>query len=157
MVDLGRQEDWSDYMLIEWAAALELHQRGRVKAVLPLLVGETDFWSEAHAAFGGIQALPVQTSAATMEKVVAHLGQTTGDDSTAGLRELLRQVGGDPEPSVQGLVACILKFQGVKLSQNGPATAHSHGHVSVGIDDLAICTSRIRATVVSCLQRVEAE
>ena len=62
MVDLGQQEDWSDYMLIEWAAALELHQRGRVKAVLPLLVGETDFWSEAHAAFGGIQALPAQTS-----------------------------------------------------------------------------------------------
>ena len=54
MVDLGRQEDWSDYMLVEWAAALELNQRGRVKAVLPLLVGETDFWSEAHAAFGGV-------------------------------------------------------------------------------------------------------
>ena len=71
MVDLGQQEDWSDYMLIEWAAALELHQRGRVKAVLPLLVGETDFWSEAHADFGGVQALPTQTSAATMEPVVA--------------------------------------------------------------------------------------
>ena len=36
---------------------LELHQRGHqrgVKAVLPLLIGETDFGSEAHAAFGGI-------------------------------------------------------------------------------------------------------
>jgi hypothetical protein len=71
MVDLRRQKDWSDYMLIEWAAALELHQRGRVKAVLPLLVGETDFWFEAHAAFGEVQALPTQTSAATMEQVVA--------------------------------------------------------------------------------------
>ena len=120
MVDLGRQEDWSDYMLIEWAAALELHQRGRVKAVLPLLVGETDFWSEAHAAFGGIQALPTSTSGATMEKVVAHLGQTTGDDSLSKLRELLQQVGGNAEPTVQGLVACILKFQGVgELSQVG--------------------------------------
>jgi hypothetical protein len=154
MVDLGQQEDWSDYMLIEWAAALELHQRGRVKAVLPLLVGETDFWSEAHAAFGGIQALPAQTSAATMEKVVAHLGQTTGDDSLSKLRELLQQVGGNPEPTVQGLVACILKFQGVKLSQSGAATAHSHGHMSVGMDDLTVCTSRIQATVASCLKRV---
>jgi hypothetical protein len=54
MVDLGRQEDWSDYMLIKWAAALELHQRTRFKAVLSLLVGEKDFWSEAHAAFGSI-------------------------------------------------------------------------------------------------------
>jgi hypothetical protein len=119
-----------------------------------LLVGETDFWSEAHAAFGGIQALPTSTSAATMEKVIAHLGQTTGDDSTAGLRELLRQVGGDPEPTVQGLVACILKFQGVKLSKSGAAPAHSHGRTSVGVDDLAECTGRIQATVASCLNRV---
>ena len=157
MVGLGCDEDWSDYMLVEWIAALELHSRGRVKAVLPLLVGETDFWSEAHATFGGVQALPTQTSAATMGKVVAHLDQTTGDESTAGLRELLRQVGGDPEPSVQALVACILKFQGVKLSQSGPATAHSHGHMSVGMGELAECTGRIQATVASCLKRVGVE
>ena len=157
MVNLGLQEDWSDYMLVEWAAALELNQRGRVKAVLPLLVGETDFWSEAHAAFGGVQGLPQQTSAATMEKVVMHLGQTTGDESLAKLRELLEQVGGNPEPTVQGLVACILKFQGVKLSQSGAGTAHSHGRVSVGMDDLAMCTRRIRATVASCLKRVGVE
>ena len=112
MVDLGRQDDWSDYMLIEWAVALEIHQRGRIKAVLPLLVGETDFWSEAHAAFGGVQALLTQTSAATMEKVVWHLGQTTGDDSLSKLRELLQQVGGNPEPTVQGLVAYILNSGG---------------------------------------------
>jgi hypothetical protein len=144
---------------VEWTAALELHSRGRVKAVLPLLVGETDFWSEAHATFGGVQALPTQTSAATMEKVVGHLGQTTGDDSTTGLRELLQQVDGDPEPTVQGLVACILKFQGVKLSQSGPASTHSHGHghVSVGMGDLVECTARIRATAASCLKRVGVE
>jgi hypothetical protein len=157
MVDLGRQKDWSDYMLIEWAAALELHQRGRVKAVLPLLVGKTDFWSEAHAAFGGIHGLSTGVSAATMDKVVMHLEQTTGDDSLSKLRELLQQVGGNPEPTVQGLVACILKFQGVKLSQSGAATAHSHGHMSVGMDDLTVCTSRIRATVASCLKRVGVE
>jgi hypothetical protein len=157
MIDLGQQEDWSDYMLIEWAAALELHQRGRVKAVLPLLVGETDFWSEAHAAFGGIQGLSTGVSAATMDKVVMHLEQTTGDDSLSKLRELLQQVGGNPEPTVQGLVACILKFQGVKLSQSGAATAHSHGHLSVGMDDVTVCTSRIRATVASCLKRVGVE
>jgi hypothetical protein len=154
MVQLAREEDWSDYMLVEWAAALELHTRGRVKAVLPLLVGETDFWSEAHAAFGGVQALSTQVSAATMEKVVAHLGQTTGDDSTAELQALLQQVGGNPEPTVQGLVACILKFQGVKLSQSGAATAHSHGHLSVAIDDLQECTGRIVGTVANCLKRV---
>jgi hypothetical protein len=127
MVDLGRQEDWSDYMLIEWAAALELHQRGRVKAVLPLLVGETDFWSEAHAAFGGIhvQSLPTQVSTATMDKVVMHLEQTTGDESLSKLRELLQQVGGNPKPTVQGLVACILSSRESSSARAGrrPRTA----------------------------------
>jgi hypothetical protein len=89
-----------------------------------------------------------------METVVAHLGQTTGDDSLSKLRELLQQVGGNPEPTVHGLVACILKVEEVKLSQSGAATTHSHGHVSVGMDDLTVCTSRIQATVASCLKRV---
>jgi hypothetical protein len=43
------------------------------------------------------------------------------DDSLSKLRELLQQVGGSPEPTVQGLVACILKFQGVKRSLSGAA------------------------------------
>jgi hypothetical protein len=49
--------------------------------------------------------------------VVAYLGQTTGNDSLSKPHELLQQVGRNLEPTVQqGLVACILKFQGVKLS-----------------------------------------
>ena len=82
--------------LLEWTAALELHQRGRVKAILPVLVGESDFFSDAHAAFGGIQALPTNPSAATMEKVFVHLCETTGDDSLAKLRavfEICQAVG----------------------------------------------------------------
>ena len=59
--------------------------------------------------------------------------------------------------TVQGLVACILKFQGVKRSQSGAATAHSHGHMSLGMDDLTDCTSRIQATVASCRKRVGVE
>eukprot|EP01051_Picozoa_sp_SAG22_P006452 SAG22_NODE_423_length_10665_cov_7.110543_5_plen_57_part_00 len=53
-------------MLLEWTAALELHQRGRVKAVLPLLVGESDFLADAHTAFGAMQALPTKPPAATV-------------------------------------------------------------------------------------------
>ena len=101
-----------------------------------------------------MQALPVHASAATMEKVAEHLAQTTGEGSIGGLEELLRQVAGTPEATVQGVVASMLKFQGVKLSQSGAATAHSHGHMSVGMDDLTVCTSRIQATVASCLKRV---
>jgi hypothetical protein len=153
MVRLGQHEDWTDNVLLEWAAALELHQRGRLKAVLPLLVGQTDFFVDAQA-FGGVQALPMQASAATMEKVVVHLAETTGEGSIEGLEALLRQVAGTPEPTVQGVVASVLKFQGVKLSQSGAASAHSHGHLSVGLDDVRECTSRVQATVASCLKRV---
>eukprot|EP01051_Picozoa_sp_SAG22_P017263 SAG22_NODE_2622_length_2365_cov_3.616064_1_plen_78_part_00 len=59
-------------------------------SVLPLLVGESDFFTDAHSAFGGIQGLPTRPSAATMAKVLVHLKETTGDDSLSKLRELLR-------------------------------------------------------------------
>ena len=104
----GVKEDWTDNVLLEWTAALELHQRGRLKAVLPLLVGESDFFADAHAQFGGIQALPTSSSVATMEKVVMHLHETTGDDSISKLRELLLQVSGQSEPTVQGVVSSLL-------------------------------------------------
>ena len=149
----GGGEDWTDNVLLEWTAALELHQRGRVKAVLPLLVGDSDFFADAHTAFGGIQALPVKASAATMEKVVMHLGETTGDDSVVQLRELLRQVSGQAEPTIQAVISALLRFQGVKLSQ-GAQLSHGHGHLSVGMDDLGECTRRVQETVSSCLKQV---
>ena len=37
MTQLSDESDWCDNVLLEWTAALELHQRGRVKSVLPLL------------------------------------------------------------------------------------------------------------------------
>jgi hypothetical protein len=77
--------------------------------------------------------LPARVSAATMGKVAEHLAQTTGDGSIGGLEELLRQVAGTPESTVQGVVASMLKFQGVKLSQAGAASTHSHGHLSLGL------------------------
>ena len=153
MCSLGQEEDWTDNVLLEWTAALELHQRGQVKAILPVLVGESDFFSDAHEAFGGIQALPTSPSAATMEKVLVHLHETTGDDSLAKLRELLQQVSGQPEPTVQALLSALLRFQGIKLSQ-GAQLSHGHGHLSVGMDDLGECTRRVQETVSSCLKQV---
>ena len=153
MCSLGQEEDWTDNVLLEWTAALELHQRGRVKAILPLLVGEPDFFADATSSFGGIQALPTGPSVATMEKVLVHLRETTGDDSLAKLRELLQQVSGQPEPTVQALLSALLRFQGVKLSQ-GVELSHGHGHLSVGMDDLGECTRRVQETVSSCLKQV---
>lgn len=80
-----------------------------------VLVGESDFFADAHAAFGGVQALPNRPSAATMDKVVMHLRQTTGDDSLVELHELLRQCAGAPEPTIQGLLSALLRFQGASL------------------------------------------
>eukprot|EP01051_Picozoa_sp_SAG22_P007109 SAG22_NODE_489_length_9845_cov_5.954550_9_plen_401_part_00 len=146
-------EDCTDNVLLEWTAALELHSRGRVNAVLPLLVGESDFFADAHTAFGGIQALPTKASAATMEKVTMHLSETTGDDSIARLRELLQQVSGQAEPTVQACISALIRFQGVKISQ-GTQLSHGHGHLSVGMGDLGECTRRVQETVSSCMKRV---
>ena len=88
-----------------------------------------------------------------MDKVVVHLGETTGDASLTKLQELVLQVTGQSEPTVQGVVSSLLRFQGVKLSQ-GTQLSHGHGHLSVGLDDLGECTRRVQETVSACLKRV---
>ena len=73
MTQLSDESDWCDNVLLEWTAALELHQRGRVKSVLPLLASRDDFFAEADDAFGGVTALPSHVSSATLEQVAMHL------------------------------------------------------------------------------------
>eukprot|EP01051_Picozoa_sp_SAG22_P000979 SAG22_NODE_33_length_27588_cov_104.174652_10_plen_160_part_00 len=141
------------YMLVEWVAALELQQRGTVKAVLPIIVGENDFYQEAHEAFGGVGSLPNAVSAKTMEKVVMHLGEITHNESTSALQDLLRQVSGQTEPTVLALISSLLRFQGVKLNQGQQQLSHGHGHLSVGMDDLGECTRRVQETVSSCIKQ----
>ena len=155
MMGLADGEDWCDNVLLEWAAALELHQRGIVKAVLPVIQGS--FFSDAQAAFGGLSGLPAHASAATMEQVVTHLKDITDDSSTEGLRELVQQASGQPEPTIQGVVNSLLKFQGIKVTESGAGTEHSHGHLSVGMDDLTDCVDRVHGTVSACLKRIGME
>ena len=157
MTQLSEAEDWCDNVLLEWAAALELHQRGRIKSVLPLLASRGDFFTDAQEAFGGIAALPTQVSSATMEQVTMHLQEHTNDGSLAALRELLQQASGQPEPTVQGVVQSLLKFQGIKVSESGPGAAHAHGALSVDMADLDECTARVKSTVSACLKRVGIE
>ena len=83
-----------------------------------------------------------------------HLQETTGEDSIAGLGELLQQASGQPEPTVQGVVQSVLKFQGIKVTESGAGSAHGHGALSVDMADLSECIGRVRATVSSCLKRV---
>ena len=147
-------EDWCDNVLLEWTAALELHQRGAIKAVLPVLSGQDNFFSDAQAAFGGVSALPGRVSAATMEQVAMHLQEHTDDGSIEGLRELVQQATGEAEPTIKNIVSGLLKFQGIKVSASGAGAAHSHGHLSVGLDDLTKCVDRVHSTVSACLKRV---
>ena len=157
MMGLSDMEDWCDNVLLEWTAALELHQRGVIKAVLPVLAGQDNFFSDAQAAFGGVSALPTRVSVATMEQVAMHLREHTDDGSIDGLRELVQQATGEPEPTIKNIVNALLKFQGIKVSASGAGAAHSHGHLSVGLDDLTECVDRVQATVSACLKRVGME
>jgi hypothetical protein len=154
MLGLSEVEDWCDNVLLEWTAALELHQRGTIKAVLPLLAGEGSFFDDAQAAFGGVSALPSSVSAATMDQVAMHLREHTNDESIEGLRELVQQATAEPEPTIKNVVNSLLKFQGIKVTAGGAGTAHGHGHLSVGMDDLTECCDRVHATVSACLKRV---
>ena len=83
-----------------------------------------------------------------------HLQETTGNGSVTGLGELLQQASGQPEPTVQGVVQSVLKFQGIKVTESGAGTAHGHGAPSVDMVDLSECISRVQATVSACLKRV---
>jgi hypothetical protein len=153
----SEREDWCDNVLLEITAALELYQRGKIRAVLPLLVGKESFFADSQDAFGGVAALPTHVSAATMEQVITHMQETTGDASLDGLRELMQQATGQAEPTINSVINALLKFQGIKLSQAGAGSAHSHGHMSVDMGDLSECVSRVHATVSASLKRVGME
>ena len=81
----------------------------------------------------------------------------TGVTMTEGLRELVQQASGQPELTIQGVVNSLLKFQGIKVTESGAGTEHSHGHLSVGMDDLTDCIDRVHATVSACLKRIGME
>jgi len=157
MMNLSTSDDWCDNVLLEWTAALELYQRRTIKAVLPLLTGTNDFFADAQEAFGGVSALPTHVSTSTMEQVVMHLRENTGDASLSGLRELVQQAHGEPEPTIKHVVNSLLRFQGIKVTAGAAGTAHSHGHLSVGTDDMTDCIDRVHATVSAALKRVGME
>jgi hypothetical protein len=153
MATMSELEDWTDNVLLEWAAALELHSRGLVKALLPIILGDEDFFAEAAAAFGGISSLPDHVSAATSVSLSNHLESITGDGSVDSAVELVRsasgqtQEGATPGLTVQGVVSSVLKFQGVKLNRSMANQGHAHGHAATTLDDLTVCVNRIRDTV----------
>ena len=83
-----------------------------------------------------------------------HLTETTNDGSIEALIELLQQASGQPDPTVQGIVQSLLKFQGIEVTESGGGATHGHGALSVDMADLGECISRVSATVSACLKRV---
>ena len=113
-----------DNVLLEWSAALELHERGDgVASVLPLLVGngDRDLFADAASQFGGMDALPAVKPAATLTKLKQHLKSSTMTGSMDGLNGL---IGNDSEEvdadvTVAGVVKSLLLFQGAKITDGG--------------------------------------
>eukprot|EP01052_Picozoa_sp_SAG31_P004049 SAG31_NODE_163_length_21856_cov_7.550214_5_plen_187_part_00 len=142
MLDLGKCGENPDYMLVEWVAALELQQRGAVKAVFPIFVAAIDnLFDEAEAAFGGISRLPDQVPDSTLERVGFHLGETTGDSSTDKLHTLMGETTGVGETTVRSTIVALLKFQGCKMSYSDSKS-------------VKLCVSRVHALVEGCMHRV---
>eukprot|EP01043_Picozoa_sp_COSAG02_P007593 COSAG02_NODE_230_length_28060_cov_5.226816_8_plen_1993_part_00 len=118
---LGASETVVDNVLLEWLMTLELHERGAVKAVLPLLVGEnaeSDFFASATAAFQGIDSLPTIEPKAVLSKAADMLQDLTEDSSLHGAQKVVQQNSMSVECHVRGIVAAICLFQGVKTHRD---------------------------------------
>lgn len=142
MVHLEELTKEPDYMLVEWIAALELQQRGKLKAVLPIFVAaKNNFFAEANAAFGGVSGLPDRVPKATIERVLFHLEETTNDSSIEKLRKLMGETTAvEREATIRRVVEALLKFQGCKYSY---AEAN-----------MEPCVSSLHGLLSGCLHRV---
>ncbi len=123
-LDCDSADEAVDNVLLEWSAALELHERDdtSVVSVLPLLVGKDgrDLFVDAAKQFGGVDALPSVTSAATMTKLEKHLASTTDTGSIENLKMLVNNGSEDEgtEITVVSVVKSLLLFQGAKLTSS---------------------------------------
>ena len=71
----GSDPSGPDNVLMEWIGALELHSRKKIRAVIPVLVGgkRGDFFTDAEAAFGGLQSLGQHAPRQTLDGAMLHL------------------------------------------------------------------------------------
>ena len=116
------QADGPDNVLLEWIASLELHSRGHLKAIMPIIVAD-----ESGEAFDF--ALPRKLSkeehTTTTENCIRHLKRKyPTDDSESPIHGAMRSVA-DVEAkesatvSVSGVVTALLRYQGTVLNDRG--------------------------------------
>ena len=115
-----------DNVLLEWAAAIELHSRGTIKAIMPIIVGD-----ESGQPFDF--ALPRRLSKAehsiTNQNCIRHLERKypSNVETESALQGLLLSVA-DVEPtatsaSVSGIVTALLRYQGTVLDDRNDFSA----------------------------------
>lgn len=133
-----------DNVLLEWAAAVELNARGQLQAVIPVIVCDDD---DTGFNWGLPPTLSDREHVATMTQAKKHLlkhpssaGMEPGSaELLDGARQVVAGVStGDTneEVTTAGVVAAILRFQGVLLAERA---------------DVGQCTSRIFEKVTQLL------
>lgn len=134
----GKPGDWCDNVLLEWTAALELYSRKEVKAVMPIIACSDDGTGFSWGLPKTLSTLEHEpTLTATKKHLRRHpssLHLPANATMLSGVLDIVRDVTNIkeeqtmPQVSVSGIVAGILRFQGVLLTDR---------------QDLDTCTQRI--------------
>lgn len=121
----GEDGGQTDNVLLEWMAALELYERGAVKAIIPVIVPSGGD-AAAEFAWGLPKELSAREHTATTTAARKHLRDHPSSDSIIddmdllnGAAKIVSSVTNDTdtqgEVTVAGVVNAILRFQGVKM------------------------------------------
>ena len=132
-----------DNVLLEWAAALELYARGHVKAVMPIIAGDADGTDFSWGLPAALRELEHEPSLTAAKKHLRKHPSSDDIDAGANLLDKVHAMVADVSTndtaetgvSVSGVVAAVLRFQGILLTDR---------------TDLKACTDRI----FSCAARI---
>ena len=146
------EQDQVDNVLLEWVVAIELHNQGIIKAILPIVIGEQDsedghysraFFDDLRGGMINSQPLPDVVSKQTSAKAREFLGNL---DTPVELTE---------ELTVKQIVESMLKFQAIMLHRFKKdelmSTDKTHGKtVQLIARDIVVatCAERIAKVVV---------
>jgi hypothetical protein len=132
-----------DNVLMEWIAALEMHARGDLQAIIPIIACD----DEGNAfSFSLPKSLSSREHVATTTACKKHLLKLPSSQELASESELLMRTAGvvadvcsddtQDEVTVSGVLQAVLRYQGILLSDRS---------------DLSACTRRIFAKIEAIL------
>jgi hypothetical protein len=117
-----------DNVLLEWMAAVELHSRNQIKAIMPIIVGDEggkNFeWSLA-------QQLATDEHTTTADTCRQHLERerplSSDRPSLQNAADIVQEVsaGKDTGVSVGGIVTAVLRYQGIIVPERADVRLHN--------------------------------